>query len=168
MSKLVVTESIQLPDGDYQAKLAEIESKNGEYGDYFLFKFELLDAPEEVEFKTVSGQVTAKLTIGGKLYKWLVALNGGQPFTKGEEVDVNDFVGKKCKVIIENTPGGKNKDKMYAKVTNVMALRKNTTSESAPAAASVKKAVDEEFEERPTSKPAPKAAPAPAAEDDDF
>lgn len=166
MSKLVVTESIQLPDGDYQAKLAEIESKNGEYGDYFLFKFELLDAPEEVEFKTVSGQVTAKLTIGGKLYKWLVALNGGQPFTKGEEVDVNEFVGKKCKVIIENTPGGKNKDKMYAKVTNVMALRKSTTSEAA-SAQEKKTSVDEEFEEKSTGKTAAKPAPA-ATEDDDF
>jgi len=159
MAKVTVEESQGIPDGDYVAKCEKIEEGTSTFGDVFYFHFKLLDAPEDASFDTITGMTDKKVAIGRKTYKWFSALNGGKDFDLGASFDTDDFVGKQCKIVVENKPSTKNPAQSFPKIVNVIPLRKGQEIQE-KAQPQEQKPKDEEFESE-----APKGAPSSDADD---
>jgi len=91
-------EAKELPlveEGDYIAKVTKIESdQDGKFGKMLKFYFDI----KGVE---VSALCSQKLNPATKLFSW-VAILTGKVLEKGEELVIQDLVGKEAKVTVRN------------------------------------------------------------------
>ncbi len=90
--------------GTYTCKFKSVEeTTHPEYGDGLKWVFEVASGPQKGQFamKTTSTTPTPRNACG-KLLNGLA----GRPVSLGEELDVNDFVGKPYTVVVETTQTG--------------------------------------------------------------
>lgn len=159
MAKITIEEAPGIPDGDYVAKCEKIEEGTAQFGDVFYIHFKLLDAPENAPFHTITAMTDKLVAIGRKTYKWFCAINGGKDLELGASFDTDDFVGKQCKVVVENKPNAKGQ--IYPRIVNIIPIRKGQEIIEKEATKETPKPKDEEFESGTTTS-------APADEEDDF
>jgi hypothetical protein len=98
--KLVVEKEALIAEGKpYRAELIDVkECDTGKYGAYIRFTFALLD---EAGSPIVSDLCSAKLTVGGKLYRCLSVLNGAN-LDLGTEIEPSDYVGRVVELTVKN------------------------------------------------------------------
>jgi hypothetical protein len=93
-----------IPGGDvYPAKLTEIRDGEGNFGEYYKFIFEITDeSTYEGEQRTLlaSRKLSRSPKGASKLLDILEALKGNK-LQLEEEVDIDDFIGKKCRILVE-------------------------------------------------------------------
>jgi hypothetical protein len=90
-----------VPHGLHTAKITEIKYGESQYGKTIKFLFAIQDVDGE---PIISGMASAeKLTPMTKLYKWLLALNGGGAIPVNADIEPEIFVGKGVKIFVENT-----------------------------------------------------------------
>ena len=97
--KLRTTDYEPLEPGDYRAKFTGYEEDEGEHGPFVKLFFELLD--EEHAGKILTGIAYTKFNPMSKLFAWTQALLG-RPIEDGEEIDLDDLVGRECMLDIEH------------------------------------------------------------------
>ncbi len=149
-----------LEPGWYPATLANIEAGTGPFGPLFKFTFSLQGA--EGETTDITGLCGQKLAPGTKLEKWLTGL--GLDVEVGENVELDDFVGRKCRVFVDTNETEKNGEKRA--YSNVMKVALPKTKTAGSSTKKMRPPAAEEEEEAPAPKP-PKAAkkkPKPAPE----
>ncbi len=113
-----VGEFAQLEEGLYEATIDDIELVDIEgYGQRlrFIFKVETEDEPEYV-----NGLANPKINERSKLWKWLKAAGiDPEDYDVGEEIDLNQLIGRKVMVRIENRKA-KSGDFEFSNVTDVL------------------------------------------------
>jgi len=177
--KLKATERKIVEEGAYLAKLVSVEEATGKYGDYLKFKFTIIEEGD-YENTNITGLVNKSLQVGNKLFKWLTALNG-QVINPGDDIVVDEMIGKKCKLIVSNKTD--DDGTVTYKIESIMAVKKKPApqpveEEEAPAPKKKLAAAEEEEEERAPKKkalaaeeeeePAPKKKKPAEFEDDEF
>jgi len=80
--------------GLYPAKLATVEEREGNWGNYALLTFELMDGNHDGV--KVSGAASAKFGPKTKLYQWTKALLGGAAIARDYTLDTDALIGKPC------------------------------------------------------------------------
>ena len=60
-----------------------------------------IDDPEIPPETTVKGSATLYLSPKSKLNKWITALRGGRELAVGEDIDIDEFMGKPCQFMVE-------------------------------------------------------------------
>jgi hypothetical protein len=144
--KLRVKENKKVEDGIYKAKLTKWQEKEGKSGgSYYNFAFQIVDN-EDFEGEYIGHNAPGDLKVGNKLYKILTSLNGGAELEINDEIDLDDYKGKKCMVTVTS-----DEDSEYAKIVSFKPIKKKVTEdEEVPA----KKKVTED-EEVPAKKKKP-------------
>ncbi len=87
----------------YPAELVQIEDGEGSFGEYFNFVFEITkESTYQGEQRTLlaSRKLTRSPKGGSKLLNVLEAL-AGKKLELDNEVDVDDYIGKKCRILVE-------------------------------------------------------------------
>lgn len=130
--KLTVKKRMLVDEGIYAAKVKTVEKKEGKYGSYYRVTFKITD--EEFEGKSVNGNCLEEIEVGNKTYKWVNALLGRE-LEVDEEFDMDDLVGKPCKIAIEHNSTDEG---TFAKVASLYKRKK--------------KGDDDEEEEEPKKK----------------
>jgi hypothetical protein len=104
--KITVTtgSATDVPDGLYKVQVTNIEDGSGDYGDYYAFELEITDGPQKGD--VIKAFAKAKLStfesgMQSKLFEWVTTLNGAEPKV-GEDLDLDDLVGKKCQVLVKD------------------------------------------------------------------
>lgn len=138
--------------GTYNAKLDELEERqDGQFGPSVRFIFKI-EGDEDYDGYKISGFVTLKIDEetneptfwpGTKMWAWVEALNGGSIATD-EEIDLEDLVGRSCRVTIIHKED--KKGRMRDKVGDVLAPRKK---KKAAAKAEVESSEEDDFSEIP-------------------
>jgi hypothetical protein len=112
-----------LKDGDYDAKLVNVEQKETKYGDRLMWTFEVAEENTEVVgFTSMSPSTKANA------YQWAVAIAG--------EIDPKlgwgpeDLIGGECVVVLEAAEDAQGTEKN--KVVKVKPPRKNKTTAADP------------------------------------
>ena len=101
-----------VPTGPYAAKLVAIVEKEGEYGTYLEFTFEL-PPNENGEARTVLGFATPTFSNKSKLYAWTKAIRGGGKIDRNYTFNSDDLIGRKVYINVvveeeeENCPKNK-------------------------------------------------------------
>jgi hypothetical protein len=163
-----VVQSVGIEPGDYTAEVTKIEPKTLQFGDVLEFTFRLLDGDPNAAYDTVAGIANfggGQIKVGSTLYKWLSILNGGD-LQLNADLDISAFIGRQCKVLVENKPG-KKEGQVFSKIKEVMPIRKGQApmqAQAKPSTPSAEKKVDAEFD-KPVS-PAPAQQPAAAPKKD--
>lgn len=97
-------ESIKpVPADIYPAKLVQIEDGEAGFGPFYKFVFEITEeSPYQGEQRTLlaSRKLFRSPKGGSKLLNILEALDNAT-LELEEEVDVDDYVGKKCRILVE-------------------------------------------------------------------
>lgn len=101
-----------IPAGMYKAKLAGWEEKTGgNFGPYLRLEFEITEgeyAKTKRSFIASSKITKGKTTeTSSKLFRALTGLLGREPLPN-EEISLKEMVGKKCQILVEDTPGKEN------------------------------------------------------------
>jgi len=113
-------EFTEIDDGMYEAELVSVSTTDiPEWGERWRWSFRVV--LEEDEIVEVSGLTTTKFSTMSKAYKWFSALAGREPEI-GEEVDLDELVGKKALIEIKNVQRGEFK---ISNVTDVKPLPKS-------------------------------------------
>ncbi|KLU61703.1 hypothetical protein CEB3_c18810 [Peptococcaceae bacterium CEB3] len=60
-----------------------------------------INDPEIPAETTVKGSATLYLSPKSKLNKWITALNGGRELAIGEQVNLEQFIGKNCQFMVD-------------------------------------------------------------------
>lgn len=98
------SESIKPIPGDvYPAKLVRIDDGEGGFGEYYKFVFEISEeSAYQGEQRTLlaSRKLSRSPKGGSKLLNILEVLAGNK-LELDEEVDVDDYVDKKCRILVE-------------------------------------------------------------------
>jgi len=93
-----------VPEGTYLAELVSVGERSVKSSDgtdvweYIDFTFRILDG--EHKGQTVRGSVPKFLSPGSRLEAWLRAMKP-RTFARGEEVDLEDYIGSKVSVYVE-------------------------------------------------------------------
>lgn len=92
--------------GQYPAKCVGIEQREGSWGYYLLFTFELLD-PNHAGVN-VSGAASAKFSPKSKLYQWSKALFGDKQIPRDYTLNTDTLLERQCllDLDIEETADG--------------------------------------------------------------
>jgi hypothetical protein len=135
--KLVVNRSVgnavRLDEGVYPAKFVDVEKREANGREFFLWSFEVVYDGKPV---TVNGMTSTKITAGArpsKAYNWLCAI-AGRKIDVNEEVDTDALKGREVMVVIENRQF---RDTEISRVTDVK--KKAVTATSATAKKEEKK-----------------------------
>ena len=107
----------------YEAIVTSIDLKQGAKGDFLGWQFKIIDPVQDGEYVTdrdlnVSGATPNDFRDGTKLDTWLKAC--GVSSEDGDEVDTDDAVGQKVKVLVED----KKTDPNYSQVTKLFPGKK--------------------------------------------
>lgn len=86
-----------LPTGEYDARLVNIETADGQYGVQVKFTFELTDASHSGRRLTAYARLSDSLK--GKLAQYVSALLG-RPLQAGEVIDWNALPNRPCRLVV--------------------------------------------------------------------
>lgn len=106
----------------YDARVMSIEVKQAKAGgDYLRIVFAAEEGGE------ISGNTAYSITPGNKTGRWYTAITG-TPIVEGTRYDLDDLLGKRCRIVVELNPEG------YPKVASVTGPKapkavKNTTEQ---------------------------------------
>lgn len=142
---------LELDADTYDAIVSKAEEVDGKFGTQVQLTFSVPEYPEEVPVAWASAN-------GGtlaKFYKWCTALLGGPP-PIGSQVGLEDLVGKKCRIVVDE------KETTDGKV--VMAVTGVLKPKAAPKATEPKASVRKPLEP-PADTPAPWEDELPTATD---
>lgn len=112
------------PDEWYVAKFLEAESRQGKYGPYIRFVFELLNGEFEdgtsARGHRISSIHDAIIAPSKKLYKWVSVMLGREP-KLDESFDLTAYYGEKFRVLVRDRPKKKGEDdgKRYQQVDSI-------------------------------------------------
>ena len=90
-------------EGIYAGQVMSVDRETGEYGEYVLIKFAILEGPEEGE---ITGAASLKFTPKSKLYGWTRALNGGSDLGFRDGFKPSMIVGKAAQLLVKHSEGG--------------------------------------------------------------
>lgn len=130
-------------DGSFIAKCVKVDEKEGEFSAVVQFTFEILNDSEQ-EGKQVTGMSSKRVTPDNKTAQWLSALDPEFEFEIDMDFDFEDFVGKVCRVLVEEKEG--KGGRTYYNVVKARALK---PKEIESIKAVEKKAKKEEKKEEP-------------------
>jgi hypothetical protein len=143
--KLRVKENKKVEDGVYKAKLTKWQEKVGKNDStYFNFAFQIVDN-EDYDGEYVGYNAPGELKVGNKLYKVLSALNSGVELEINDDIDLDDFNGKKCMITVTS-----DEDSEYAKIVSFKPIKKKVVEEEEEVPK--KKKVVEDDDETPAPK----------------
>ena len=115
-------------EGMYRATVLSVETKKGPHGDFLVWNFQLKDPIQDGEVVEnpikCSGATPSLLQDDSKLDKWLKAC--GISTEDGDDVDTDDAIGKRVRILVESYMKG---DKEYHRVTKVYRLKKKAKKE---------------------------------------
>ena len=95
--KLTAKDYVTVDEGEYPAAFAGYEEKTTEFGDAILMAFTLRD--EEHNGVEIKGLASKKLSPKSKLRGWIEGMVG-HVLEAGEDVDLDDLVGRKVMLYI--------------------------------------------------------------------
>jgi hypothetical protein len=145
--KLRVKENKKVEDGIYKVKLTKWQEKDGKNGgSYYNFAFQIVEN-EDFDGEYVGHNAPGDLKVGNKLYKILTALNGGAELEINDEIDLDDYKGKKCMVTVTS-----DEDSEYAKIVSFKAIKKKVVTEDEEPAPKKKVVTEDEEEPAPKKK----------------
>lgn len=156
--KLTVDVYVMVPPGQYVAKLTirkEMPATNHQYSNgkpRFAWQFEVQQG--EFTGKAVSAWTETTLTSQNSLGK-LIARMLGRPMRSGEEIDIDEFVGRMYSIIVEFNKNGK------SVVTSAVPLPAGVAAAVTSASAPVAAAPTPAPASIPAPPPRPSAAPVP-------
>ena len=90
----------------YPAKLSALEDGDGSFGEYLKLTFEITkDSTYAGEQRTIlaSKKLSRSPKGGSKLLNILEAV-GGKKLQLDQEVDVDSFIGKECRILVAESP----------------------------------------------------------------
>jgi hypothetical protein len=85
--------------GDYRATFTRYEEDEGMHGPMIKWFFELDD--EDYPGRTISGISSTAFNPMSKMYAWVQALMG-RPIEDGEEIDLDDLVGRQVMIDVDH------------------------------------------------------------------
>lgn len=82
---------------------------------------------------TVKGGASLYISPKSKLNKWITALRGGRELAIGEEVDIEEFVGKNCQIMVacNEKPNRAGIPTKFYNISDFVAMRPATTRQPA-------------------------------------
>ncbi len=138
---------VKIDEGIYPAKLKSIEkrtirTRDGQEREVFVWTFEVDTKEEIVELQ---GLTNARVSTGinpSKAYRWLCAILGRQ-LEVGEKIKVEDLIGRKCIVVVED------RETRFGVVSRVVDVKKAKVKKTAETTTKEKKVKheDEDLEE---------------------
>jgi len=115
-------EFTEIDDGMYEAELVSVSTTDiPEWGERWRWSFRVV--LEEDEIVEVNGLTTTKFSTRSKAYRWFSALANREPGV-GEEVDLEELVGKKALIEVKNVQRGEFKISNVADVKPLPKKRK--------------------------------------------
>jgi len=109
-----------IPEGLYKASVIKVEEDTGEFGDYLIFTFEIIEGEQKGVAKTaVASKKLSKSKDGktSKLFGFVKALTRSEPKV-AETLDIEQLKGKTCQIFVKN-----NKEKdgvMYQTISEIL------------------------------------------------
>lgn len=107
-----------IPVGEYDADVRDVRDQEGQHGPMVRIEFKLSPDDEFDGYRT-SGLASKKLTEATKLGRWVATILGQLP-PVGEEITVDDLLGKRCRVVIAHKRNSEGK--AFANVSDVVAV----------------------------------------------
>jgi len=88
------TQVVELESGTYEARVADFQTIETQYGTSLRWFFDVKTEDGEVRITGISSTKASKRS---KLYKWASALLGEAP----KKIKLRDLIGKECMVVVQ-------------------------------------------------------------------
>ncbi len=116
--KLKAEEYKPMEPGDYRARFTGYEEDEGVHGPFVKWYFEVLD--EEYAGRSLKGVTSTSFNPLSKMWAWVQALLA-RPIEDGEEIDLDDLVGREVMLDIEHQ---KTERGTFERIAGVRPVRK--------------------------------------------
>lgn len=141
------TEYEQVEPGQYTAYVRNVISREGKFGEYLQFEFEI-DKDRDYDGFTVTGNAPQSFRAGSKLDAWILALGvDTRDMEPGDSFDTDELLDRKCRIIVisnkTKTKGGENVE--YSNVSDVLPYKRRKEKKE-------EKRDDEDDRERPSKR----------------
>lgn len=108
-----------IEEGVYVARVSSIEEKEGRWGTFLSWAFQIDDPESEHDGRVILGMTPSRWAEGEKTDRWLQAF--GISANVGDEFDLDELVGKRVQIMVQNRTQG---DREFSNVISLKPLTK--------------------------------------------